>query len=457
MKYTGEQIKAFRKRLVTVETIVSLPAKVIVIAIAIFAISPFLVTFIKGNGAGDVRHEPFGTEQTLKLVTISIIGYFIATVLIWAALGLWKRSRNSIQAMKSIAVAIFVTDVYFLSLWLYVDPTVPDPVKSNLFWIYCLLIVRNILFLPEIVSQVVLTLSIMGSYVLVVGIGGDVGKASPGSAFTAEGLNALALRLVVLALVTISGWGLYEIYRRQREIADEIQERTIRIERLSLAGIVAKEAAHSLKNPLAIMNNACFLLRKGIDEDRQNVRKQIDVIANEVGRADRMISELMNYTVLAEGRLGRVDVNSEIRKCVADLKKQMEGKNIIVEKRLSESLPRLLIDEWQLKQVISNILVNAVQAIEGDGEITVKTEELEDGEIAIEIEDSGCGMEEEALHRIFRVDYTTKKGGTGLGLSIVHTIVQAYNGRINVDSKVGVGTKFSILFPTRTERVEVQV
>ena len=451
MKYTIAKIKAYRKHVNTLEKIISIPAKIAVVIGGYMAIYPMLEHISNGAERSDTTVPFFGAIVTLKILSYSILGYFIATVAMWLLLFLWKKSKESIGITKGLLLGIFAADLYFLSLWLYIGA---EPLESNLFWLYCLIVVRNVIYFPKVVSQVILTIAIMicyaGTYIM--RVAWSTGEFE--RVFSTEEVNALGLRIIILVLVNLSAWGLFAIYQRRMEVEDEMQERTIRTERLNLAGLVAKETAHSLKNPLAIINNACFLLGRNIQEKQQEDKNHLKIIKDQVNRADGIIKELTKYSELASGRIEKADVNKEIEKCIKDLEYEIRERGIEIKKNLNENVPMLMIENTQLRQILSNIILNACEAIKKNGRIRIMTKIQKDGNIRIEIEDNGQGMDEIEKEKIFKAYYTTKEGGTGIGLSIVHTVVQAYNGTIDVESKVGEGSKFTILFPTRTERVK---
>ena len=447
MKYTLDKIRAYRRQVNTIEKILSIPAKTAIVAGGIMAIFPLLQLI--GNG-GNSNGDGF-SYVGLKVLSYSIPGYFIVTVMLWLLLFLWKKAKMSMSITRSLLLGIFIADLYFLSLWLYVGR---QPLESNLFWLYCLIIIRNVIYFPEIVTQIILTISIMFSYGGAYIIRSAIIKGGLRGLLSVEEINALGLRIIILILVNLSGWGLYVIFQRRQEEEEELQERTIRSERLNLAGLVAREAAHSLKNPLAIINNACFLLGKVVDNNRHDVKENLGIIRGQVDRADGIVNELTRYSELASGKIENADVNEKIDECIKDLEYEINERGISVEVIHERSLPGLMIEESQLKQVISNLLLNACQAIKKDGKIWIRSIMQLDGKIRIEIEDNGEGIKEENLDRIFKAHYTTKEMGSGIGLSIVHAVVVAYGGRIDVESELGKGTKFALIFPTRTERVE---
>jgi two-component system, NtrC family, sensor kinase len=151
---------------------------------------------------------------------------------------------------------------------------------------------------------------------------------------------------------------------------------------------------------------------------------------------------------LDRAREDRVDIHEGIETTLTLLQHET-GSRISVHKRYGR-LPPVWCFPHQLNQVFMNILVNAIQAIEGRGEVTISTFARDDA-VFVEIEDSGVGIPPEHLSRIFEPGFTTKgvKVGTGLGLSIVHRIIQAHGGKIEVESQIGRGSKFRICLPFR--------
>ena len=436
MKYSIEKIKAYRKFVNTLEKIISIPARGLIVILFLLAVYPTLGSMeFKGSG------EKFIVE--LKALSYSIVAYLLLNFGIWAALFLWKRCKESIHITKALLIASLVVDLCFISLLLLLGKAIGGKeiqIESSLFWVYCLLIVRSVIYFPQIKQEIAVTALIIVFYL--------------GAYYYGEyDRTALGPLVVILILVNISAWGLYDVYKRRQEVQDEMQERTIRSQRLNLAGLVAKETAHSLKNPLAIINNACYLISTNVNKSDNSFDEHLNIIKRQVERADGIISELTKYSELAGGKIGNADVNLEIIHCIHDLDYEIKRRRITVIEELDNSIPKLMIEENQLRQVLSNILLNACQAIDEKGTITVRTTTDENEEIEIEISDTGKGIADRDMDNIFKAYYTTKEGGTGIGLSIVHTVVQAYNGTISVDSEPGKGTRFTIHFPTRTQKV----
>jgi two-component system NtrC family sensor kinase len=148
-----------------------------------------------------------------------------------------------------------------------------------------------------------------------------------------------------------------------------------------------------------------------------------------------------------------IDLNDTIREVIEFLDKEILYRNIRLETRLKEDLPRIISDKGQLQQVFLNIINNAIDAVEDGGQIMVSTELRNHDRIRVSIKDNGQGIAKEKIKNIFEPFYTTKeKGkGTGLGLSITYGIVDRLGGSIQVESEVSVGTTFHVELPVRAE------
>jgi signal transduction histidine kinase len=133
-------------------------------------------------------------------------------------------------------------------------------------------------------------------------------------------------------------------------------------------------------------------------------------------------------------------------------KKQAEFSNVRLEAMLSEDLPPVFVDKDQIQQTMINLILNAIEATETGGAITLGTEYSPSNRICIiQVEDTGCGIPKEHLNSIFDPFFTTRASGTGLGLAITHSIIEQHGGKITVESTPGKGTSFSIMLPVKAE------
>ena len=203
-----------------------------------------------------------------------------------------------------------------------------------------------------------------------------------------------------------------------------------------------------MNTPLgSILGYARLLLKEeGLSPHEQ---ERLDIIAEQAKRGSTIIKGLLNFT--RQSRLESVDadINAVVTDCVRILGGEIDKREIAVQMELGK-IPVLKADKRQLEQVIINILLNAMQAITGPGEIRIRTR-LCDQTVSIEIRDNGLGMSKDVRAKIFDPFFTTKAigEGTGLGLSICAGIVSAHGGSIQVESEEGKGSDFIICLPVR--------
>ena len=236
-----------------------------------------------------------------------------------------------------------------------------------------------------------------------------------------------------------------------------IEEHIQRMERLALAGRMAAEIAHEIKNPLAAMSGAMQMLRSEIAENALN-KKLMGIVQREIERINSLVTE---FLWMAKGspksaQVEDVSICSVIDEIIALLRaqKQVTASHIIRTDFYAK--PLIAIDPHHLHRVLWNLSVNALEAMPEGGElsISVNLEEPHDNAmrpIRIDIGDTGCGIPEGAFKRIFDPFFTTKTSGTGLGLSIVYQLVEKAGGSIEVSRPHdGMGTIFSLFFPPST-------
>jgi signal transduction histidine kinase len=229
-----------------------------------------------------------------------------------------------------------------------------------------------------------------------------------------------------------------------------------RTDRLRSLEIIAGGFAHEIRNPLTSIKTFIQLAPERKD-DSQFIGEFSRIVLDDVNRIERLIQEILDYARYMEPKLTDEDLNEIVSSCIYFMQMQADRQGIKIEKELASELPRGMLDRQQIKQVILNLLLNAMDAIgENPGMIRVRTHRLQkpDGQewAHIEIEDTGLGISAEHLDHIFDPFFTTKHSsafneGTGLGLTIVHQIIQEHQGEIRVHSTEGVGTTFHIQLP----------
>jgi signal transduction histidine kinase len=231
-----------------------------------------------------------------------------------------------------------------------------------------------------------------------------------------------------------------------REIRD-LQNRMHQSEKLALMGELAMGVAHEVRNPLGAIKTCGQFLEEKIGHE-QKLTKFTQLITRETERLDQLVSRLLNFARPAEQSLQYEDVNELLDNAITLAILKINGPRIRVEKRFASSLPQLYVDAKRLSQAFLNIILNAIDSMPGDGLLTFATSlEKGLGREIITVSDTGEGIPAENMDKIFYPYFTTRSKGTGLGLAIVQQIVNEHNGTIDVQSKVGEGTVFTITLP----------
>ncbi len=241
--------------------------------------------------------------------------------------------------------------------------------------------------------------------------------------------------------------------KRDEQLKDFARKKIMESERLAIVGQLAADVAHEINNPLqGIVAYSHLLLEKMPSEDSK--RESIQKIVTQANRCTEIIRGLLDFSRQRKPQKRSSDVNSILQECVSLVENQALFHNIQVTKDFKENLPRIVIDPSQMQQVFMNIIINAAEAMDGNGQLTLATR-LEPVEECIEVEftDTGHGISEDNSERIFDPFFTTKEvgHGTGLGLAISYGIVKEHKGTISVESEVGKGTTFVVRLPVTAE------
>ena len=221
----------------------------------------------------------------------------------------------------------------------------------------------------------------------------------------------------------------------------------IQTEKMSALGRMAAGIAHEINNPLAGILLFSSNLSKKVPEKGQ-IKEGLDIIIRETVRCKTIIQELLEFSRDREPQKEMVNPNTILEKALKILENEFRLNHIQIEKQLGDDMEETLLDENQIEQVFVNLLLNAVQAIEEKGVITVTSRMDKDrNKASIEIRDTGSGIASENMAKIFEPFFSTKPKGTGLGLAVSYAIVKNHRGDINAFSKPGEGTRFILEFP----------
>jgi signal transduction histidine kinase len=237
---------------------------------------------------------------------------------------------------------------------------------------------------------------------------------------------------------------LHELTLANRELK-ESRDRLVKTERLSAIGEVAASVAHEIRNPLVAIGGFARTVFQSLPEEDRNKNK-VKVIVEETDRLERILSGLLEFSRPALPRFTDVDLNSLVLQTVHFMDAEIDDDLIQITYDLDAELPRVWADTQQMRQVLLNLIRNAIQAMLNGGTVTFRTD-VQRQEVRLSIEDSGPGIPPEQTERIFDAFFTTKPTGSGLGLAICTQIVRNHNGRISVESGRTRGAKFVISLP----------
>jgi nitrogen-specific signal transduction histidine kinase len=257
------------------------------------------------------------------------------------------------------------------------------------------------------------------------------------------------LRVAVLVLLAFCCYGVQVLFAGQLRTEEEQKEYAVRTEQLRSAGRLAAEVAHQIKNPLAIINNVTFSLQKNFVKDKPEAATQLEIIREEIAKADRIITEVMGYAQLSEGRVQKLNVIDEINRAIEEVFPLNLPTNTRIHREFADTFPPLLMQKKHFAEAVSNLLQNARDAVDKGGNIHVGARFHANHSIEITVRDDGPGVPPDRVERIFEAYYTTKAKGTGLGLSVVKHNAELYGGRVRVESELGKGAKFILIFPAK--------
>jgi PAS domain S-box-containing protein len=226
----------------------------------------------------------------------------------------------------------------------------------------------------------------------------------------------------------------------------EMEEKLTRSERFAAIGEFSSGMAHELRQPLGVINNSVYFIGsklKVIGEEK--VKKHLAILEKEVKHANRLITDLLDFARVEAPMFKECDVNQVVEEVLSSVE---IPSNMAVKKELKERIPMIQADSYQIQRVCFNLVSNAVSAMPEGGSLEIKTEvDKEEENIAISIADTGKGIPKENMEKVFEPLFTTKARGIGLGLSLCKKYVEAHEGRIEVESEVGKGTKFIVKLP----------
>lgn len=240
---------------------------------------------------------------------------------------------------------------------------------------------------------------------------------------------------------------------RELQLKYHTEQQLGKSERLAMIGRLSAGVAHEINNPLGgILLFSSLLLKKAATDNPD--RSALERICNEAKRCQKIVQGLLDFARPREPKREQVVLQDVVERTLQLVVSQSLFHNIVLVKHYADPKPECHVDPAQLQQVVLNLVVNAAEAMDGNGTLTIVCRSLEETEeTQLEIADSGCGILPENLERLFEPFFTTKEvgRGTGLGLSISRSIIESHHGTIWAESSVGAGTRFFIRLPARAK------
>ncbi|WP_136805114.1 two-component system sensor histidine kinase NtrB [Desulfosediminicola flagellatus] len=261
-----------------------------------------------------------------------------------------------------------------------------------------------------------------------------------GSIIAVSAAVMMVLFLVLRTIVSRAG----KIMENKALERLRLEEKLNQAERLAHLGTMVATVSHEIKSPLGIVRSTAEILEKRIKKVAPGSEHLARIVIDETTRLNDIVIEFLDFARPRETQLQPGSVNELIEKVLIFAAPKLREQGITLEKNLATYLPATPLDQDQFYRALLNIVVNGLQAMEQGGVLKVSTTVVNNQFVRISIQDSGIGMDEEKIAKIFTPFFTDKNKGTGLGLAITKNIIDSHNGKIHVESAPNAGTTFSI-------------
>ncbi len=267
------------------------------------------------------------------------------------------------------------------------------------------------------------------------------------------GFLAVSIITILVVVIGVSTYLVNNIF-----LADQKRVMTLHqveyANKLASIGRLAAGVAHEINNPLAIINEKAglikdiFTFRKDYVNDSK-LNGLVDSIISSVERCGTITKRLLNFARHIEVSVQMLSVKSVIQDVLGFMGKEAEYKSITISVDIPDDIPDFESDRGKLQQIFLNLINNAFAAMADGGKLEIKVSKFDNDAISIEVADDGCGISDSDIKKVFEPFFTTRSrtGGTGLGLSITYGLVQEIGGKIQVQSSIGKGTRFTIFLP----------
>jgi signal transduction histidine kinase len=213
---------------------------------------------------------------------------------------------------------------------------------------------------------------------------------------------------------------------------------------------LAGSLAHEIKNPLSVIHMNVDLLSEELADAEPTIRRRasdkIDIVREQCERMEALLRDFLRFATLRDIDLTPGDLNEQIDRVLRAYQAQADASQIDIERYLDQDLPAIMLHSDSLQAALMNLIKNALEAMPEGGQLLARTYATRTG-VALDLIDTGGGMDDNTAMYMFEPFYSTKNGGSGLGLPTTRKIIDAHGGRISVQSEVGRGTKFVLTFP----------
>ena len=237
-----------------------------------------------------------------------------------------------------------------------------------------------------------------------------------------------------------------------RDITKDInvQKAMMQQEKLASVGRLSAGVAHEINNPLTTILTTAMLMQEDLDPQAPNYQ-ELETITKETLRCRKIVTSLLDFARQSTPTRKPCDINDIVKESFTLTQKQAAFKDVTLNYEMDENIPRLSLDKGQIQQAIINLIINAIEATDAGGSIFISTAYKKvQNRVDIAVSDTGHGIADSDLVKLFDPFFTTKAEGTGLGLAITHGIIEQHNGMIDVFSKLGRGTIFTIKLPVES-------
>jgi len=352
--------------------------------------------------------------------------------------------RVTLPQVKPFCYISYFTDIAFITLLIYLDTTrhYGHNVQSDFYILYFLMILRGFALFRRSGEAISISILISGLFIFSIWF--------RETSFDFVRQRTFAFKFALIWMVGLMSWFIVEIINSQKSELLKIRESLLRSEQFATLGQLAAGVAHEINNPIGIISAYCEYLLKDSPPDDPH-RDDFETLHKEALRCEKIVSQLLNFANPSAREIVKCDLaklNDEVLEFMFHNKKD---KTITVRKEIEKDLPELLVDPVQIKQALLNIYLNAKQAMKNtdEKEIFVKLARSPENHnlLSLTIRDTGCGIKNEDLPKVFEPFFTRRKGGAGLGLSITRRIIEGHSGSITIRNISPHGARVDITLP----------